>query len=137
MEIYPVGQRATKRASQDRFTGTVWQDAILDRPGSSECRSVKVMFEPGARTAWHSHPRGQTLYVLSGSGLIGRRDAPPQVIRAGASVWIAPGEAHWHGAAPNSFMEHIAVHESEGGYVATWMEHVSDEDYLAEPDSPA
>ncbi|NRB16741.1 MAG: cupin domain-containing protein [Rhodobacteraceae bacterium] len=133
MELFPTGSRPSKRGDPDWFLGQVWLEPILAAPAPSRNRSVRVTFEPGARTAWHSHPLGQTVYVISGAGLIGRRDAPPQVLGAGDTVWIAPGQEHWHGAAPGSGLQQIAIQEAESGFVTTWMEHVPDEDYLAPP----
>jgi len=92
---------------------------------------LRVTFEPGARTAWHRHPLGQTLHVLSGVGLMGRRGAAVQVIQAGDTVWIPPGEEHWHGATPEVMMCHLAVQEAEDGRTADWLEQVSEEDYGA------
>ena len=88
-------------------------------------RALKVAFEPGARTAWHTHPLGQTLYIISGTGLIGLRNEAPQLIKAGDTVWIPPGEEHWHGASAENSMTHIAIQEALNGSVATWLEKVS------------
>lgn len=133
MELFPVGTRPAKLGDRSWFTGQAWLEPIYEAPAPARNRSVRVLFEPGARTAWHSHPLGQTLYVIAGVGLIGTRDAMPKIIRAGDTIWIPPGEEHWHGAAPDAVMEHIAIQEAESGFIATWMEHVSDEDYLAPP----
>ena len=94
---------------------------------------VAAPFEPGARTAWHTHPLGQTLYVTAGVGYVQSWDGPTRVIRPGDVVWIPPGEKHWHGAAPTTGMSHIAIHEALDGDYATWMEHVSDAQYAAAP----
>ena len=123
------GSRPTKKASSDWFTGTVWQDPIVEAPEPARVRALKVAFEPGARTAWHTHPLGQTLHVVSGIGLVGLRNEPPQVIRAGDTVWILPGEEHWHGASETNGMTHIAIQEALNGRVAEWLEKVLDEDY--------
>jgi quercetin dioxygenase-like cupin family protein len=91
--------------------------------------AAKVSFEPGARTAWHTHPLGQTLLVLSGVGLVQAKGGPIREIRAGDTVWIPPGEVHWHGASASNGMIHLAIQEALDGSAVTWMEHVSDEDY--------
>lgn len=129
MDIYSAGQRPSLRARSDWFTGTVWQDPIIEAPEPARVRALRVSFEPGARTAWHTHPLGQTLHVTSGVGLIGLRDRPARVIRPGDTVWIPPNEEHWHGAAATTGMVHIAMQEALDGSVATWLEQVSDEEY--------
>ena len=133
MDLFLAGSRPTTKGDTNWFTGRVLIEPINTAPSPARCRSVRVRFEQGARTAWHSHPLGQTLYVISGTGIVGTRDAAPQIMRAGDTVWIAPGEEHWHGAAPDQAMEHIAIQEAESGFVTTWMEYVSDEDYLMLP----
>jgi len=130
MEIIRSGSRATTRASSDWFSGTVWQDPIIEAAEPARVRALKVAFEPGSRTAWHTHPLGQTLYVLSGKGLIGLRNKKPDNINAGDTVWIPPGEEHWHGATADNRMTHIAIQESLSGQVADWLEKVTDKDYL-------
>ena len=129
MEIIKVGSRPTKKASSEYFTGIVWQDPIIEASEPARVRALKVVFEPGARTAWHTHPLGQTLYVLNGVGLIGLRNKSPQTINAGDTVWIPPGEEHWHGASATNSMTHIAIQEGLNGSVAEWLEKVSDEQY--------
>lgn len=129
MEIMLAGQRATKRAPDNYFTGTVWQDPIVTAPEPARLAAFRVTFEPGARTAWHSHPLGQTLYVISGIGRIQTANGLVREIRPGDTVWIPPGEKHWHGAAPNNAMCHIAMQEAQNGNTATWMEMVSDDEY--------
>ena len=125
---------ATKPGPADWFNGTVWIDDIAAPPEPSRVRVVSVHFTPGARTAWHRHPRGQVLHVTEGTGLAQRRGGPVEVIRAGDTVWFAPGEDHWHGAGPGWFMTHLAVHETDDEGVAVhWGEHVTDEEYLAAP----
>ena len=109
------------------------QEPIIEAPEPARNRSLKVLFEAGARTAWHTHPLGQTLYVLSGVGLVALRNEAPRVIKLGDSVWIPPNVEHWHGAAPNTSMTHIAIQESLNGKVADWLEHVSESDYLRNP----
>lgn len=130
MDIKRNGSVPTKRAPSSAFTGTVWQDPIVAAPAPAMIKANLVMFEPGARTAWHSHPMGQTLYVTAGSGLIKAWDGAAHIIRAGDAVWIPPGEKHWHGARPTNGMAHIAMQESpEGQEAVDWMEHVTDDEY--------
>lgn len=129
MEIYAVGSRQSRRMGADSFTGTVWQDPIIEAPVPARVRSARVSFEPGARTAWHTHPLGQTLHVVSGIGRVQLWGDPVREIRAGDTVWIAPGEKHWHGASPHAAMVHIAMQEALDGKHVTWLEHVTDEQY--------
>ncbi len=131
MKIMRTGSRPSTKANSEWFTGTVWMDPINDAPDPARVNALRVSFEPGARTAWHTHPLGQTLHVLSGTGRVGLRGTPPQQINAGDSVWIPPGEEHWHGAGPETGMIHLAIQEKEGDSAATWLEHVSDDDYGA------
>lgn len=131
MKIIAAGSRATARAPQDYFTGTVWQDPIIAAEAPARLVATRVGFEPGARTAWHTHPLGQTLYVISGVGRVQTLGEPVREIRPGDTVWIPPGEKHWHGASPTNAMVHIAMQESLDGSFATWMEQVSDADYNA------
>ena len=130
MEIIRAGSRPTNKASSEYFTGIVWQDPIIEASEPARVRALKVAFEPGARTAWHTHPLGQTLYVLSGVGLMGLRNKAPQTINAGDTIWIPPGEEHWHGASATNSMTHIAIQEELDGSVAEWLEKVSDEQYV-------
>jgi len=118
------------KGSSDYFTGTVWQDPIIEADEPARVRALRVSFEPEARTAWHTHPLGQTLHVVSGVGLIGLRNEAPQLIKAGDTVWIPHGEEHWHGASTANSMTHIAIQEALNGVVATWLEKVSDEEYV-------
>jgi quercetin dioxygenase-like cupin family protein len=129
MEIKPLGSMPSRRMPDDAFTGTVWQDPIIDAPAPARIRGAFVRFEPRARTAWHSHPLGQTLRVISGLGRVQSWGAPVQEIRAGDTVWIGPGEKHWHGAGPTTDMVHIALQEHLDGKHVTWLEHVTDEQY--------
>ncbi|MTI42761.1 quercetin dioxygenase-like cupin family protein [Roseibium hamelinense] len=129
MDIFKAGQRPTKRANPDYFTGTVWQDPIVMAPAPARIQAVRVAFEPGARTNWHTHPLGQTLYVVSGCGRIQVKGQPIREILPGDTVWIPPHAKHWHGAAPDNAMVHIAMHEAEDGAAADWLEPVSDADY--------
>lgn len=133
MDIYAAGARPSKRARAEWFTGTVWQDPVIEAPAPARIRALRVAFEPGARTAWHTHPLGQTLHVLSGLGLVGLRDAAPQLIRPGDTVWIPPGEEHWHGATPDIAMVHLAMQEALDGAVADWLEQVSEAEYRRSP----
>ena len=130
MKIINAGSRPTVKASSDYFTGTVWQDPIIEADEPARVRALRVSFEPAARTAWHTHPLGQTLHVISGIGLMGLRNETPQFIKAGDTVWIPPGEEHWHGASAANSMMHIAIQEALNGSVANWLEKVSDEEYL-------
>ncbi len=133
MDIRAAGTIPTKKASADYFTGTVWQDPIIEAPEPARLRAIRVSFEPGARTAWHTHPLGQTLHVLSGVGRAQSWGGPVREIKAGDTVWIPPGEKHWHGAGPQTGMVHLAMQEALDGNHATWMEQVSDEEYAAAP----
>ena len=129
MKIIKSGSRPTRKASSEYFTGNVWQDPIIETDEPARVRALRVSFEPGARTAWHTHPLGQTLHVISGVGLIGLRNQPPQLIKAGDTVWIPPGEEHWHGASATNSMTHIAIQEALNGSIAEWLDKVSDVEY--------
>lgn len=135
MEIRAAGTVPSKRASADSFTGTVWQDPIIEAPAPARVRAGRVSFEPGARTAWHTHPLGQTLHVLSGVGRIQAWGGPMRIIRAGDTVWIPPGEKHWHGAGPDTGMVHLALQEAQEGVHVDWLEHVTDEQYAVAPEA--
>ena len=135
MEIHVAGTFPTKQASADAFTGTVWQDPIVDAPPPARIRANCVTFEPGARTAWHTHPLGQTLHVILGVGRVQTWDGPVREIKAGDTVWIPPGEKHWHGASPTAGMVHIAMQEALDGTHVTWLEHVTDEQYRVSPEA--
>lgn len=118
----------------DWFTGAVYIDTVATPSGSSRLHAASVHFAPGARTAWHTHPNGQTIYVTEGVGLCRREGGPIEVIRPGDRVFFEPGESHWHGAAPNRFMTHMAMHQADDqGSVVTWGEHVADEEYNTAP----
>jgi len=124
----------TAPGSSDWFTGAVYLDAVATPSGASRLSASSVHFTPGARTAWHTHPNGQTIYVLEGVGLAQRRGGPIEVIRPGDRVFFEPGEEHWHGAAATRFMTHLAMLQvDEEGNAATWADHVSDEEYDAAP----
>jgi quercetin dioxygenase-like cupin family protein len=119
----------------DWFTGSVYIDTITAPTDGADLGAAAVHFTPGARTAWHSHPRGQTIWVTEGVGLCQREGGSIEVIRPGDRVFFEPGENHWHGAAPTRFMTHIAIHPAdEGGSTVTWGEHVTDEEYGQAPD---
>ena len=130
MRYYPSGSRPSKKAPADNFTGAVWQDPIImDAVSPARVRAISVHFEPGARTNWHTHVLGQTLYVVSGCGRFQSAGGKPIEIRPGDTLWIPPGEKHWHGAAPTTSMTHIAIQETLDGISADWIEPVSDADY--------
>tara|TARA_B100001057_G_scaffold493619_1_gene588463 strand:- start:131 stop:529 length:399 start_codon:yes stop_codon:yes gene_type:complete len=129
MQIIKSTSRPTRKASSEYFTGNVWQDPIIETDEPARVRALRVSFEPGARTAWHTHPLGQTLHVVSGVGLMGLRNEAPQFIKAGDTVWIPPDEEHWHGASATNSMTHIAIQEALDGIVANWLDKVSDDDY--------
>src|SRR3712207_9585222 len=114
MEIKSAADAATVRARSEWFTGTVWQDPLLEAPEPARVKMVRVTFEPGARTAWHTHPLGQTLHVLSGVGRAQSWGGPVREIKAGDTVWIPPGEKHWHGAGPQTGLVHLAMQEEIG-----------------------
>ena len=135
MKITQGGTVPTRRAPQDYFTGTVWQDPVNEAPEPARVNAARVSFEPGARTHWHTHPLGQTLYVLSGCGRVQSEGGPVREIRPGDVVWFSPGEKHWHGAAPTTAMCHLAMQERVDGSAAIWMEAVSDEAFNARPQS--
>ena len=124
----------TAKGPADWFTGDVYIDPIAAPAGSSTFAAATVHFTPGARTAWHTHPHGQTIYVTEGVGLCQREDGPVEVIRPGDRVFFEPGEDHWHGAAPTRFMTHLSMVEvDDEGASATWGAHVTDEEYGAAP----
>jgi quercetin dioxygenase-like cupin family protein len=124
----------SNRGSADWFTGTVFVDPIATPSAPSRVGAGSVHFTPGARTAWHTHPFGQTIYVTEGIGLCQREGGPIEVIKPGDRVYFEPDENHWHGATPARFMTHIAIHEADdSGSPVTWGEHVTDEQYLATP----
>ena len=125
---------ATGTGSAGWFTGQVYVDTVTSPTKPSRLQAASVHFTPGARTAWHTHPNGQTIYVLEGVGRCQRRGGPVEVIRPGDRVLFEPDEDHWHGAAPDRFMTHLAMLEvDESGNSATWGEHVTDEQYQATP----
>lgn len=129
MEHFKAGTRPTGLGPENYFTGTVLMDPIVEAPPPAQLRAFRVTFLPGARTNWHSHPLGQTLYVVSGIGRYQTDGHAPVEIRAGDTIWIPPGERHWHGAAPDIAMCHIAMQEAQDGSHSDWQEPVSDADY--------
>ncbi|MBX7253693.1 MAG: cupin domain-containing protein [Candidatus Promineofilum sp.] len=134
MEIKRNGSQPSGKGAAEWFTGAVRIDPFHNAPSPARVGCAAVTFEPGARTAWHSHPLGQTLVVIAGCGRAQRWGGPLEEIKPGDVVWIAPGEKHWHGAAPTTGMTHIAIQEYLDGGAAQWMEHVSDEQYLGQGD---
>jgi len=129
MDIKRSGSQPSGKGPVDWFTGTVRIDPLFQAPDPARVSGASVTFEPSARTAWHTHTLGQTLIVTAGRGLAQRLGGPIEEIRPGDVIWIAPGEKHWHGAAPTTAMTHIAIQEHLDGKVADWMEKVSDEQY--------
>ena len=124
----------TRPGPTEWFSGTVFIDAVAAPAAGSRLSASSVHFTPGARTAWHTHPNGQTILVTEGVGLCQRRGGPVEVIRPGDRVFFEPGEDHWHGATPDRFMTHLAMHEvDDEGNNATWLDHVTDEEYAAAP----
>jgi quercetin dioxygenase-like cupin family protein len=129
MDIKRAGSQPSRRGSDEYFTGTVRLDPLLEAPDPARVNCASVTFEPGARTAWHTHPLGQTLIVVAGCGRAQRWGSPVEEIRPGDVIWFAPGEKHWHGATPATGMTHIAIQERLDGKAVEWMEKVSDEQY--------
>jgi len=131
MEIKRGGSQPSTKGQAEYFTGTVRIDPLFEAKDPARAVGASVTFEPGARTAWHTHPLGQTLIVTSGCGLIQRWGSAIEEIRPGDVVWIPPGEKHWHGATATTAMTHIAIHEKLNGKTVDWMEKVTDEQYKA------
>jgi quercetin dioxygenase-like cupin family protein len=131
MDIKPGGSQPSGKGAEEYFTGTVRIDPLLTAPNPARVVAASVTFEPGARTAWHTHPLGQHLIVTAGCGLAQSWDGPISKIRPGDVIWFKPGEKHWHGAAPTTFVTHIAIQEQLDGKTAEWLEKVSDEQYQA------
>ena len=131
MDIKRDGSQPSSKGSAEWFTGSVRVNPLFEAPVPARPRGASVTFEPGARTAWHTHPLGQTLIVTSGCGRVQRWGGPIEEIRPVDVVWFAPGEKHWHGAAPLTAMTHVAIVEVLDGKSADWMEKVSDEQYQA------
>jgi quercetin dioxygenase-like cupin family protein len=129
LKVTRVGTRASVKGPADWFTGTVRIDPLFEHVDPGRASGANVTFEPGARTAWHTHPLGQTLIVTSGLGWVQQEGGPVEDIRPGDVVWFPPGVKHWHGASPTTAVTHIAVQESLNGSPVTWMEKVTDEQY--------
>jgi quercetin dioxygenase-like cupin family protein len=129
MQITRVGSQPSGKGPVDWFTGTVRVDPLFTAPDPARVAAALVTFEPGARTAWHTHPLGQTLFVTAGTGWVQREGGPVEQIRPGDTVWFPPGEKHWHGATATTAMSHIAITERLNGSMVDWMEKVSDGDY--------
>lgn len=129
MQIWQSGSRPSRQGPADWFTGRVRVDPLMDAEAPARASCASVTFEPGARTAWHTHPLGQTLIITSGAGFVQSWGGPLRDIRPGDVVWFAPSEKHWHGASPTAGMTHIAVHEALDGKTVDWLEQVSNEQY--------
>ena len=129
MEIKRIGSQPAAKGPADWFTGAVRIDPLFDAADPSRVGGANVTFEPGARTAWHTHPLGQTLIITAGCGRAQRWGGPIEEVHPGDVVRFAPGEKHWHGAAPSTAVSHIAIHEYLDGKAVDWLEHVSDEQY--------
>ena len=130
MEIQRAGSEPSGKGPEEYFTGTVRVDPLFSASEPARVAGAHVTFEPGARTAWHTHPLGQTLIVTSGRGRAQHWDGPIEEIHPGDVIWFAPGEKHWHGATPETAMTHIAIQERLDGKAVEWLEKVSDEQYL-------
>ena len=131
MDIRRAGSQPSGKGPADWFSGSVRIDPLFPAMGAARAAGNAVTFEPGARTAWHTHPLGQTLIVTAGAGLVQRWGGPIEQIRPGDVVWFEPGEKHWHGAAPSTAMTHIAIQEALDGKAVDWMEQVSGDQYGA------
>lgn len=129
MKITRIGTQGSTRGPADWFTGTVRVDPLFQAEAPGRAVGASVTFEPGARTAWHTHPLGQTLIVMTGSGLAQRWGGPVEEIHPGDVVWFPPGEKHWHGASATTAMTHIAIQEQLDGKAVDWLEQVTDEQY--------
>jgi quercetin dioxygenase-like cupin family protein len=129
MEIKRAGTQASVKGPADWFTGSVRVDPLFQAPEPAAAQGASVTFEPGARTAWHTHPLGQTLIVIAGCGWAQKEGGPVEEIRPGDVVWFAPGEKHWHGATATTGMTHIAIQEKKDGKVVEWMEQVNEAQY--------
>lgn len=129
MDIFRAGQIPSRSGAAEWFTGRVRLDALFNPAAPDRVQGALVTFEPGARTAWHTHPLGQTLIVTAGVGRAQKFGGPIEEIRPGDVIWFAPGEKHWHGAGLQTAMSHIAIQEVQDGNAVDWLEHVSDADY--------
>ncbi|HKI86819.1 MAG TPA: cupin domain-containing protein [Thermoanaerobaculia bacterium] len=132
MEITKIGSQPSVKGPEDWFTGTVRLDPLFQAPDPARVAGANVTFEPGARTAWHTHPLGQTLIVTAGCGWVCRERGSVEEVRPGDVVWFPPGEKHWHGATATTAMTHIAIQEQLDGKAVDWLEKVTDEQYLAD-----
>ena len=130
MDIQRSGAQPSTKGPEDYFTGTVRIDPLMSPPEPARVAGVSVTFEPGARTAWHTHPLGQRLLIVSGEGWVQKKGEAKQLVQAGDTVWFEPDEKHWHGATDTKAMVHIAIQEARDGSPVNWMEQVSDDDYL-------
>jgi quercetin dioxygenase-like cupin family protein len=129
MEIRRIGTQASSKGPSDWFTGTVRIDPLFQAPPPARVQGISVTFEPGAHTAWHTHPLGQTLIVTAGCGWVQRDGEPIEEVRPGDVIWFPPSEKHWHGATPTTAMTHVAIQEQLDGKAVDWMEKVSEEQY--------
>ena len=129
MEIFRAGSRPSGRGPTDWFTGTVRIDPLFNPVAPNRVQGASVTFEPGARTAWHTHPLGQTLIITAGCGRVRREGGPVEEVHPGDVVWFSPGEKHWHGASPSTAMTHIAIQERHDGKAVDWLEKVTDAQY--------
>lgn len=129
MEITRIGSQTSGKGPEDWFSGAVRIDPLFAANEARRSAAASVTFEPGARTAWHTHPLGQTLIITSGCGWVQREGGPVEVVYPGDVVWFSPGEKHWHGATPTTAMTHIAIQENVEGKVVDWMEKVTDDQY--------
>jgi len=129
VKINRLEQRSSNPGPEDWFTGQVRVEPLVQTQAPARVAAASVTFQPGARTAWHTHPLGQTLIVTAGTGRVQREGGPVEEIRVGDVVWFEPGERHWHGASPNLAMTHIAIQEALDGKAVDWLEHVTDEQY--------
>ena len=133
MEIKRCGSQSSAQGPAEWFTGRVRIDPLFEAPEPARVRGASVTFEPGARTAWHTHPLGQTLLITSGCGLVGREGGAIEEVRPGDVIWFPPHEKHWHGATPATAMSHLAIQEALDGKAVDWLEKVSDEQYRTNP----
>ncbi|WP_436486652.1 (R)-mandelonitrile lyase [Chitinophaga sp. ARDCPP14] len=129
MEITRIASKPSAKGPADWFTGAVRIDPLFDANNARRAAAATVTFEPGARTAWHTHPLGQTIIITAGLGWVQREGGPVEEVRPGDVVWFEPGEKHWHGASASNGMTHIAIQETLDGKVVDWLEHVTDGEY--------
>ncbi len=129
MQIHRIGSQPSAKGPSEWFTGSVRIDPLFQAPDPARVAGASVTFEPGARTAWHTHPLGQTLIITAGVGWVQREGGPIEEVHPGDVVWFAPNEKHWHGATPTTSVTHIAIHERKNGKAVDWLEPVTDEQY--------